>query len=63
MNSSLPDDIDIGISPICQYCGKECDRTEFVWTGDNESYKGWELWCYCDTCKTDTFHKLKKHAE
>ena len=26
--------------PTCQHCGKICKRTEVVWTGDRNSYKG-----------------------
>lgn len=46
--------------PTCMYCGRKCEKTEVVWTGDDESYAGFELWCYCEHCKTDTFHKLIK---
>lgn len=28
--------------------------------GDTESYAGFELWCYCEDCQTDTFHKMVK---
>lgn len=35
-------------------------KTEYVWTGDSNSYKGWELWCYCEDCDVETFHKLVK---
>lgn len=44
--------------PTCMECGNICKKTEIVWTGDEESYEGFELWCYCDNCKIDTFHKL-----
>ena len=54
-----PDDAIIP-EPTCQYCGRICNKEEIVWTGDNESYEGFELWCYCEHCKTDTFHKLTK---
>lgn len=40
-------------------CGKDCEITETVYTGDEESYKGWEFWCYCENCKIDTFHKTE----
>lgn len=46
--------------PTCQWCGAICDRTEVVWTGDEDSYQGYELWCYCDKCKTDTFRPMSK---
>lgn len=43
----------------CMWCGKECTTTETVYTGDEESYKGYEFWVYCQDCKVDTFYKLK----
>ncbi len=46
--------------PTCMECGKVCSRTEVVWTGDSESYAGFELWCYCEDCQTDTFHRMVK---
>lgn len=42
----------------CMWCGCDCQKTETVYTGDEESYKGFELWCYCEKCETDTFKKL-----
>ena len=53
----LPDE------PTCMYCGKICKTTECVWTGDDESYGGWEMWCYCPDCDADTFHKMIKDEE
>ena len=58
-----PDDAICSDEPTCMYCGKICDKVEYVWTGDKNSYKGFELWCYCDKCKTDTFHKLIKNKQ
>ena len=46
--------------PICMYCGKVCDTVEFVYTGDEESVDGFEVWCYCDDCQVDTFHKIRE---
>ena len=46
--------------PTCMNCGRLCKKNEIVWTGDTESYEGFELWCYCEYCKIDTFHKLVK---
>ena len=43
----------------CMWCGEECKTTELIWTGDEESFEGWEVWCYCNKCKTDTFHRIK----
>lgn len=45
--------------PICMYCGRLCETTEVIHTGDEETYKGFECWCYCEHCKKDTFHKIK----
>ena len=56
-----PDDAICPDEPTCMICGKKCDITEVVWTGDDESYEGFELWCYCKHCKTDTFHKMIKN--
>lgn len=44
----------------CIWCGKDCKKNEVVQTGNNESYEGFELWCYCDDCNTDTFKKIIK---
>lgn len=46
--------------PTCMYCGKICETTETIYTGDDESYEGFELWCWCDDCQADTFHKMVK---
>lgn len=58
MNSFAPDDAICLDNPTCMNCGRMCKKTEYVWTGDHNSYKGWELWCYCEHCKTETFHRL-----
>lgn len=55
-----PEDAICNEEPICMYCGEFCHNTEMVFTGDNDSYAGFELWCYCDKCQTDTFHKVIK---
>lgn len=47
----------------CMICGKECKEVELIYTGDDESYLGYELWCYCDKCNIDTFHKIEKSNE
>ena len=46
--------------PTCMYCGEPCDNIEVVYTGDEESYGGFKMWCYCEHCQADTFHKLTK---
>ena len=46
--------------PTCMECGRKCSTTEYVWTGDSNSYKGWELWCYCKHFHVESFHKLVK---
>lgn len=43
----------------CMYCGKHCDKAELINTGDDESFEGFEVWCWCDDCKVDTFYKIK----
>jgi hypothetical protein len=58
MNDFCPDDAICPDDPTCMECGNICKKSEIVWTGDQNSYKGWELWCYCDRCKIDTFHKM-----
>ena len=58
MNDFCPDDAICPDDPTCMECGHICKKSEIVWTGDQNSYKGWELWCYCDLCKVDTFHKM-----
>ena len=45
---------------VCMYCSKYCPTWEVVYTGDPDSYEGKEIWCYCNECKTDTFHRLEK---
>jgi len=55
-----PNDVVCSEEPTCQNCGEHCAKIEYVFTGDMNSYKGWELWCYCDKCKMETFHKLIK---
>ena len=44
----------------CIYCGNDCEKNEVVWTGDNNSYEGFELYCYCEHCKIDSFKKITK---
>lgn len=45
--------------PVCQICGDSCNTWEVVYTGDEESHEGFELWNYCPKCDTDTFHAIK----
>ncbi len=47
------------ISYVCMECEKDCDVVETVWTGDEESLRGWEVWCYCPSCDVETFHPIK----
>lgn len=55
-----PEDAICVDEPRCMYCGRLCDKTEVVYTGNEESYAGFEGWCYCEYCKTNTFHKMIK---
>ena len=55
----IPDDAVIP-KPTCIYCCRECKKNEVVWTGDSNSYDGFELWCYCEHCETDMFKKITK---
>ena len=61
MEKYCPDDAVLE-EPTCQWCGRICKKNEVVWTGDANSYKGWELWCYCPHCKTDTFHIITQRT-
>jgi hypothetical protein len=59
MTGNPPDGIP---DPVCMHCGKTSwKRTEVVFTGDTESYQGFELWSYCEDCETDTFHRINKY--
>lgn len=60
---NCPGDAVIAEGPTCMYCGRICDTMEVVYTGDDESYAGFELWCYCDHCKADTFHRMIKKED
>lgn len=60
MSDFFPDDAICPEEPTCMICGKKCKTTEYVWTGDENSYEGWELWRYCKDCDVETFHKLVK---
>lgn len=60
MVRELPYDAEITEEPTCSECGRVCNRTEVVWTGDANSYEGFELWCYCEHCGVETFHKINK---
>ena len=44
----------------CMYCGKKCDNVELLYTGDDESFEGFEVWCWCEECQVDTFHKIRE---
>jgi hypothetical protein len=59
----VPGDAICPDEPTCMYCGKICETTETIYTGDDESYEGFELWCWCDDCQTDTFHKMIKDTQ
>jgi hypothetical protein len=39
--------------PVCQMCGKNCERCEEV-----KVEIGHELWCYCLKCDIETFHPI-----
>lgn len=47
------------ISVVCMDCGKDCSTYETVWTGDEQSLRGWDVWCYCRECDVETFHPIK----
>ena len=57
------EDYNLYPAPTCMICGKLCDKVEEVQTDDSESKNGMELWCYCDDCKMDTFHKALTDEE
>lgn len=48
------------VSNTCMMCFKECETREVVYTGDDESQDGFEVWVYCQDCKIDTFHQIPK---
>lgn len=60
--SSMPDssreDLE-ELSFICMDCGKDCKTYETVYTGAEETLRGWEIWCYCRECDVETFHPIK----
>lgn len=39
----------------CQSCGKESQRYEAIWNGEEV-----EGWSYCKDCDIETFHPIKK---
>ena len=39
---------------VCMMCSEICDTWEHVDIGMGEH----ELWCYCEKCDVETFHKL-----
>jgi len=44
----------------CMMCQCECTTREVVYTGDEDSQDGFEVWVYCQDCKIDTFHIIPK---
>jgi hypothetical protein len=38
----------------CQHCGEQCETWEEVNTAMIGTHN--EIWCYCHSCKLDTFH-------
>jgi hypothetical protein len=42
MNDFCPDDAICPDDPTCMECGNICKKSEIVWTGDQNSYKGWD---------------------
>lgn len=35
----------------CQFCEGTEGKEELVWTGDEESFGGWEIWFCCKSCQ------------
>jgi hypothetical protein len=62
MSSDMPDssteDLE-EINFVCMECGYECEKHETIHTGDENSLRGWEVWCYCNACDAETFHPIK----
>lgn len=41
--------------PMCMICGNLCNIVEYL----KEPFEEIQMWCWCNQCKIDTFHKLK----
>lgn len=54
INPDFPD-------PICMGCGRECGTWEVLRPQDVSGNKH-EMWCYCNECGIDTFHKIPDEA-
>lgn len=39
------------------------DVVETIHTGDENSLRGWEVWCYCRKCDCETFKQIKLKSE
>lgn len=53
----------LSIAVRCMECGGTDGPSEFVYTGDEESLDGWEVWFSCDRCRNaglphETFHRI-----
>lgn len=42
------------VDRTCIWCGKECDNTQLLDTGEEI-----EMWCYCKECDSECFHQIK----
>lgn len=54
-----PEDIDTP-NATCMFCFKTCTTWELIYTGDEDTYEGWEIWAYCPECPCETFHPCKQ---
>lgn len=65
----MPNDMpcaDEGLEEIdysCMECGGVPDVVETIHTGDGNSLRGWEVWCYCRKCDCETFKQIKLKSE
>lgn len=46
----------------CPDCGEPWSASEAVHTGDDKAHKGWEQWCYCQSCKCELFYPFRLAA-
>jgi hypothetical protein len=51
------------VPATCMDCQKECNTWEIVYTGDEDSQDGFEVWAYCRECDIETFHIIPKLSE
>jgi len=58
----------MAIKPYCVNCGCTDGPSELLYTGDEDSLDGWEIWFSCDKCRNawlphETFFKIEAEVE